>query len=50
VAEVDLPDGCSLSREVVEQGMAWWYRQYAPTDRDLEGSKPSVNGPESLRS
>jgi endonuclease YncB( thermonuclease family) len=32
VAEVVLPDGKSLNREMVEQGMAWYYRQYKPDD------------------
>jgi endonuclease YncB( thermonuclease family) len=35
VAEVILPDGRSLNREMVRLGMAWWYRQYAPNDLDL---------------
>lgn len=35
VAEVILPDGKSLNRELVGQGMAWWYKQYAPDDADL---------------
>jgi endonuclease YncB( thermonuclease family) len=35
VAEVILPDGRSLNREMVRHGMAWWYRRYAPADRDL---------------
>jgi len=35
VAEVTL-DGRSLNRELVGQGMAWWYRKYAPWDRELE--------------
>jgi micrococcal nuclease len=35
VAEVILPDGRSLNREMVRQGMAWWFRKYAPADRDL---------------
>ncbi len=30
-----LPDGRSLNREMVREGMAWWYRQYAPHDADL---------------
>ena len=37
VAEVMLPDGRSLNRELVRDGMAWWYRQYAPADRELAG-------------
>lgn len=35
VAEVTLPDGRSLNRELVRRGMAWWYREYAPGDREL---------------
>jgi micrococcal nuclease len=35
VAEVLLPDGRSLDREMVRQGMAWWYREYAPHNQDL---------------
>jgi endonuclease YncB( thermonuclease family) len=29
VAEVILPDGRSLNREVVRAGYAWWYRRYS---------------------
>jgi endonuclease YncB( thermonuclease family) len=36
VAEVVLPDGRSLNRELVRAGMAWWFREYAPNDRELE--------------
>jgi micrococcal nuclease len=36
VAEVILPDGKSLNREMVRTGMAHWYRQFAPRDRELE--------------
>ena len=32
VAVVILPDGTELNRELVEQGMAWHYRQYTPGD------------------
>ncbi|ODU01990.1 MAG: hypothetical protein ABS79_00985 [Planctomycetes bacterium SCN 63-9] len=35
VAEIILPDGRSLNRELVRSGWAWWYRQYAPADREL---------------
>jgi micrococcal nuclease len=35
VAEVILPDGRSLNREMVGQGMAWWYRKYAANDTVL---------------
>lgn len=29
IAEVFLPDGRSLNRELVRNGLAWWYRQYS---------------------
>lgn len=35
LAEVFLPDGRSLNRELVAAGYAWWYRKYS-TDRSLE--------------
>ena len=35
LAEVILPDGRSLNRELVAAGLAWWYRKYS-TDRTLE--------------
>ncbi|MHB8836951.1 MAG: thermonuclease family protein [Candidatus Methylomirabilia bacterium] len=35
LAEVFLPDGRSLNRELVSAGFAWWYRTYS-TDRSLE--------------
>jgi endonuclease YncB( thermonuclease family) len=34
VADVLLPDGRSLSRELVRAGFAWWYRRYSD-DREL---------------
>jgi endonuclease YncB( thermonuclease family) len=34
VADVLLPDGRSLSREIVRAGFAWWYRRYSD-DREL---------------
>lgn len=35
VAEVILPDGKSLKRELVREGMTWHYVKYAPADKDL---------------
>ena len=35
VAEVILPDGRSMNREMVKQGQAWWYQKYAPADAEL---------------
>src|SRR5262249_54022712 len=37
VAEVILPDGRSMNREMVRRGLAWWYRAYAPHDAELAG-------------
>ena len=36
VADVILPDGRNLNRELVRAGLAWWYRRYAPHDAELE--------------
>lgn len=35
VAEVFLPGGESLNRTLVAEGLAWWYRDYAPRDVEL---------------
>jgi micrococcal nuclease len=37
VAEILLPDGASLNQQLVRDGFAWWYRTYAPKDRELAG-------------
>ena len=34
VAEIFLPDGRSLNREIVKAGLAWWYKDYS-TDTSL---------------
>jgi len=36
LGELALPDGRSLNRELVRQGLAWWYEEYAKDDRILE--------------
>jgi len=36
VGEIILPDGRNLNRELVKAGLAWWYRQYARGDRELD--------------
>ena len=36
VGDIVLPDGRRLNRELVRSGFAWWYRQYAKKDRELE--------------
>lgn len=36
VGDVQTPDGRSLNEALVEAGLAWWYRHYAPDDRRLE--------------
>jgi micrococcal nuclease len=35
LGEVFLPDERSLNEELVRQGMAWWYRKYAPHNTKL---------------
>jgi endonuclease YncB( thermonuclease family) len=52
VADVILPDGRSLNQEMVREGYAWWSREYAPRDRDLErlesqakAALPGILGP-----
>lgn len=36
VAEVLYDEDKSLNRELVQEGMAWWYRAFAPEDHELE--------------
>ncbi len=36
VAEIILPGGRNLNQEIVRAGLAWWYRQYARHDKELE--------------
>ena len=36
VGVVTLPDGKNLNLELVKAGLAWWYRQYAPRDKELQ--------------
>lgn len=35
VGQVTLPTGQVLNHELVRNGLAWWYQQYAPGDRTL---------------
>jgi endonuclease YncB( thermonuclease family) len=35
VGEVLVPGGRSLNHELVQAGMAWWYKQYAPNEPSL---------------
>lgn len=35
VGDVILPSGKSLNREMVRGGWAWWYKRFAPADREL---------------
>src|SRR5688572_22092718 len=37
VAEVELPDGVNLNRQLVKDGCCWWFRKYAPNDEVLKG-------------
>ena len=36
LAEVIIPGGQSLSRELVGQGWCWWYQHFAPDEQELE--------------
>jgi endonuclease YncB( thermonuclease family) len=36
VADIVLPDGRMLNKELVHSGNAWWYSHYAPNDADLQ--------------
>ena len=42
VAEVTLPGGMSLNRELVKQGWCWWFRKYAPHDTILSSLEASA--------
>ncbi len=44
VAEVLLPDGRSLNRELVRAGFAWWYWRYAPDDETLAQLEREARG------
>jgi micrococcal nuclease len=35
IADVILPDGRLLNRELVKAGLAWWFRRYAPENEEL---------------
>ena len=35
IADVLLPDGRNLNHEAVKAGLAWWFRRYAPNDKNL---------------
>ncbi len=36
IGDVFLPDGRMLNEELVREGLAWWYRKYAPSNVTLE--------------
>ena len=36
IADVILPDGTNVSHALVKDGLAWWYRKYAPDDVTVE--------------
>jgi endonuclease YncB( thermonuclease family) len=42
VAEITLPDGRDLSRELVKYGQAWWYSKYDPDDADMQNLEASA--------
>ncbi len=44
IADVILPDGRSLNRELVKAGFAWWYWRYAPDDETLAQLEREARG------
>jgi endonuclease YncB( thermonuclease family) len=36
LAEIILPDGRNLNRELVRAGLAWWYQRYARRETVLQ--------------
>jgi hypothetical protein len=36
LADVILPDGTNVNHALVRAGWCWWYRKYAPGNRELE--------------
>jgi micrococcal nuclease len=36
IADVFLPDGTTVNKELVQDGWCWWYRKYAPDNAELE--------------
>ncbi len=44
VAEVLLPDGRSLNRELVRAGFAWWYWRYTPDNETLAQLEREARG------
>jgi micrococcal nuclease len=42
VAEIALPDGRDLSRELVKYGQAWWYAKYDPEDSEMQNLEASA--------
>jgi micrococcal nuclease len=39
-----LPDGRNLNQEIVRAGFAWWCRQYARHDKELERLEAEAKG------
>lgn len=36
LADVMLADGRNVNKELVKDGLCWWYQKYAPNDTELE--------------
>lgn len=46
VADVLLPDGTNVNQTLIKEGWCWWYRKYAPADKELarlEGEARDTN-------
>jgi endonuclease YncB( thermonuclease family) len=46
VAEIILPDGRNLNRELVRAGLAWWYQRYARHDAVLAELEVEARAPQ----
>lgn len=44
LADVILPDGTNVNHELVKEGWCWWYRKYAPDNRELEQLETEARG------
>lgn len=42
IGDVHCKDGRSLNKELVKAGLAWWYRRYAPDNRELAALEASA--------
>jgi endonuclease YncB( thermonuclease family) len=44
IANVILPDGTNVNHSLVKDGWCWWYRKYAPGNKELESLEAEARG------